>query len=208
MLEMGRQQDLWINSTREIRERFADFSGRTMFSPMSRSAQPESEDVVGQCGSPQKEVGDAGLLPSPVMVLQAGWWAGLGRMEEASGPRAGPSPSPGEGAASRVRPGGQHPRSPPAPGRKGYDWCLDKCFLFDFLILVFSEKALASSNSFLRVAGAERPVSRRAGPRMGAGGGATGKRWGGGRREGEGGGGRREGEGGEQHQEGRGCTWP
>lgn len=35
---------------------------------------------------------------------------------------------------------------------EGYTWCFNKCFLFDFLILVFSEKALASSNSFLRVA--------------------------------------------------------
>lgn len=35
----------------------------------------------------------------------------------------------------------------------GYTWCFNKCFLFDFLIFVFSEKALASSNSFLRVAG-------------------------------------------------------
>lgn len=35
---------------------------------------------------------------------------------------------------------------------KGYTWCFSKCFLFDFFILVFSEKALASSNSFLRVA--------------------------------------------------------
>lgn len=44
---------------------------------------------------------------------------------------------------------------------QGYDfWCFSKCFLFDFLILVFSEKALASSNSFLRVAGDKRPVSR------------------------------------------------
>lgn len=35
----------------------------------------------------------------------------------------------------------------------GYTWCFNRCFLFDFLIFVFSEKALASSNSFLRVAG-------------------------------------------------------
>lgn len=43
---------------------------------------------------------------------------------------------------------------PPAPQPlSGYTWCFNKCFLFDFLIFVFSEKALASSNSFLRVAG-------------------------------------------------------
>lgn len=39
----------------------------------------------------------------------------------------------------------------------GYTWCFNKCFLFDFLIFVFSEKALASSNSFLRVAGRKQP---------------------------------------------------
>lgn len=94
--------------------------------------------------------------------------------------RAQPQES-GQGVSTHGPP---RPPRPSPPGRKGYDWCLDKCFLFDFLILVFSEKALASSNSFLRVAGAERPVSRRASPRMGAGGGATGKRWGGGRGEG------------------------
>lgn len=45
------------------------------------------------------------------------------------------------------------PRSPPAPQPlSGYTWCFNKCFLLDFLIFVFSEKALASSNSFLRVA--------------------------------------------------------
>lgn len=50
------------------------------------------------------------------------------------------------------------PPCPTAPQPlSGYTWCFSKCFLFDFLIFVFSEKALASSNSFLRVAGRKQP---------------------------------------------------
>ena len=90
------------------------------------------------------------------------WWSwqggGLASGARRRGVAAEPVPAPGR-AQPRQSGQGVGARSPPAPGRKGYDWCLDKCFLFDFLILVFSEKALASSNSFLRVAGAERPVS-------------------------------------------------
>lgn len=89
---------------------------------------------------------------------------GLASGARRRGVAAEPVPAPGR-AQPRQSGQGVGARSPPAPGRKGYDWCLDKCFLFDFLILVFSEKALASSNSFLRVAGAERPVSGEPQPR-------------------------------------------
>lgn len=57
-----------------------------------------------------------------------------------------PSPCSNPWGASRSIPPAPQPLS-------GYTWCFNKCFLFDFLIFVFSEKALASSNSFLRVAG-------------------------------------------------------
>lgn len=53
---------------------------------------------------------------------------------------------------SKITPTAPHPSTAPQP-LLGYTWCFNKCFLFDFLIFVFSEKALASSNSFLRVAG-------------------------------------------------------
>lgn len=36
VLEMERRQDLWVNSTHEIREKCDDFSERTTFSPKSR----------------------------------------------------------------------------------------------------------------------------------------------------------------------------
>lgn len=52
---------------------------------------------------------------------------------------------------SKAAPTAPHPPAAPQP-LLGYTWCFNKCFLFDFLIFVFSEKALASSNSFLRVA--------------------------------------------------------
>lgn len=115
---------------------------------------------MGQLGreEPTEGSGDAGLLPAWSWCSRPGAAAALGR--------GGHSLELGQGVSAL---------SAPEPGQKGYDWCLDKCFLFDFLILVFSEKALASSNNFLRVAGAERPVSRsrsrRAAPGVGAGGG-------------------------------------
>lgn len=57
---------------------------------------------------------------------------------------------------SEAAPTVPHPPAAPQP-LLGYTWCFNKCFLFDFLIFVFSEKALASSNSFLRVAGRKQP---------------------------------------------------
>ena len=89
------------------------------------------------------------------------------------GAREGPAPLPG-----RARPEGAQRRAS-APfastaaatqhqAAKGYDRCFSNCFLFDFLILVFSEKALASSNSFLRVAG-DKGTCEPAAPRTRAG---------------------------------------
>lgn len=80
----------------------------------------------------------------------------------AQGPRgsreARPWPSEPPGAPER---GSSNNRLPPPQLPSpflGYTWCFNKCFLFDFLIFVFSEKALASSNSFLRVAGRKQRV--------------------------------------------------
>lgn len=64
-------------------------------------------------------------------------------------------PSPGSLGSPQEHPSEAFPAPQPL---SGYTWCFNKCFLFDFLIFVFSEKALASSNSFLRVAGGKQLV--------------------------------------------------
>lgn len=84
---------------------------------------------------------------------------GLGRGHGATTALPSPRPShqrlrPPHGLGESRGAPEDSPRAPhSSPALLGYTWCFNKCFLFDFLIFVFSEKALASSNSFLRVAG-------------------------------------------------------
>lgn len=131
-----------------MRESFAAFKGRATVSPQnadgSRSKSKKSSGIIGRTVSRELMTGCPGL-------------------QNEEGKLQSQIPLPRKVQFQGIQPGPPSPflalTTPSRCQAEGYDGSFGKCLLFDFLILVFSEKARASSNSFLRVAGAERLVS-------------------------------------------------
>lgn len=93
-----RQRDLGISSIGETRERFADFSGTTMFSPKKSFTPGKKHKSCRTILSLQEEggAGDAGLSPGLVVVVAMGTERRGNRLAAGLRERGGPqSPGPG-----------------------------------------------------------------------------------------------------------------